>query len=590
MEKWSIIPAPSDSDPDRHLLLVKGDMTDVAKVIKKLGGLCGRPFPGTQGYDFSLYIHGFSAAVRQRVAKTLEALAPGAVAAPAPVAAPPPTPAPAPVPVLAPPPIPIPVPALAPPPVAISLAPPPISLRGPEPAAPSPVISLAPVPVPLPPPPAPVLAPPPAAMPAPVMPPSPAPAAASPAAAALASRPLWGAQEAFDAKRTFETLSVGAYNRFAHAAATSVVGSPGQMYQPLFVYGGAGVGKTHMLHAIGAALAKDKPAETLWLTSGASLARAVSCAVAEGRLMELEAFAAKCKGMLVDDIHLMAVTEKNQAALAKIFKVFFDNSLQVVITSIYPPKALGALEDALKISFAKGWSVDMKMPNPDIQKELVTGHIDRLEAGVTHDDIKLFLDKLTSSYPEFQRYVKRWLAFSKHRQARGQSAAAYEVLGVLFNPGPPSDNTEFPPDPVVDAAKSFVPPPPGSGALNLAVIVPKGMERYAPWVLSRFHDVGKSFLFEGTYRNVAIDIYDPEQPFGVPFQIGEACQRSGAQVCLVLGPSADSKLAARQSEFSHAVGHILNSLGVGMGWIPHKGSTYTQPFLLAHLDFMIQPR
>lgn len=581
MEKWSIIAAPSASDPERHLLLVKGDMTDVAKVIKKLGGLCGRPFPGAQGYDFSLYLHGFSAAVRQRVSKAMAALGPGAVvgveaeAAPAPVPTPTPPPilppvvAPAPV-SLAPPPTPL--PEIVIPPAVISLAPPP-------PAAPMPVLPSAPVPVPVP-----------APMPAPA--PAPAPmAAAAPAAQpapAVSNRPLWGAQEAFDAKRSFDSLSVGAYNRFAHAAATSVVGAPGQMYQPLFVYGGAGVGKTHMLHAIGSALAKGMAGETLWLTSGASLARAVGCAVAEGRLTELEAFAAKCKGLLVDDIHLLAVTDKNQAALAKLFKVFFDHSLQVVITSVYPPKALGALEDALKISFARGWSVDMKMPNPDIQKELVTGHIDRLEAGVTHDDIKMFLDKLAGAYPEFQRYVARWLAFAKHRQARGQSAAAYEVLGVLFNPGPPADNMEFPADPVLDAAKGFVPPAPGPDALNLAVVVPKGMERYAPWILSRFYEVGKTFLFGATYRNVALDSYDPEQPFGVPFQIGEACQRSGAQVCLVLGPSAESKLAARQAEFSHAVGHILNSLGVGMGWVPHKGSTYTQPHLLAHLDFMSQ--
>jgi chromosomal replication initiation ATPase DnaA len=525
MEKWSIVPSPSSSDPDRHLLLVKGDMKDVSLIIKKLGRLCGRPTAGVDGYDFSLYLHGFNSSVRERVSPVLEAMAPAALGQQTAVAAPP---LPASVPV-------------TPPPAPVPAAPPPI---------------------------------------------------ATPIARTVAapSRPLWGAQEVFNEKQTFETLSVGAYNRFAHAAAMSVVGAPGQMYQPLFIYGAPGVGKTHMLHAIGAALAKVMPGETLWLTTGSGMARAASCAMTEGKLSELEELAKKAKALLIDDIHLMAVTDQNQGALARLFKVFFDKNLQVVITSVYPPKALGALEEALKISFARGWSVDMKIPNPDVQKDLIQAHIDRLEAGITQDDVKLFQERMVGSYQDFQRYVRRWQTLAKHRQSRGQAAAAYEALGVLFNPGPPADGKETPSEPALDAAQGFTPPPPGPGALNLAVIVPKGRERYAPWLLSRFYEVGGKFLFQETYRNVAVDVYDPEQPFGVPFQIGEACQRCAAQACLILGPGPETKLAARSSEFSHAVGHILDSFGVAAGWIPLTGSTFTQPFLLAHLDFINQPR
>jgi hypothetical protein len=513
MEKWSITPAPSPDDSQRHRLEIKGDLYDVNKILKKLGAICGRPLPGEGEFNFLLFLSVPGQAVWEKVTKTLEDLGPGS------------------------------------------------AQRGGEPApAPAP----APAPTPMP-----------ALTPAPVM-----------AAAPLPTKPLFGSEDKLDEKRTFDTLLVGSYNRFAHAAATSAVGNPGKMYQPLFIFGNPGVGKTHMLNAIAGSLAKNGP---VWLTSGGALARAVSRAVQEKKFGELEAHAAKVKALLIDDVHLLAINESNQMGLAKLFKIMLDAGSQVVLTSLYPPRALSALEDALRISFAKGWSVDMKMPNPEVQKEMIVAYCDRFEMGFSQDDVKLFIDKAAGpNFPDFNRSAQRWKFFTKHRDAKGQPKGAYEVLGVLFNPGPPSDNSDVPTQAVLDAAKGYQPPAPAAGAMSLAVIVPKGAENHVPWLLKRFHEVGSTFMFQRSYRQVLVQSYDPEQPFGVAFQIAEACQRAGAEATLILGPQAETKLATRLNDFSHAVGHILNSFGLAMGFIPHKGCTHTMPMLHAHLDFHLQ--
>ncbi len=411
MEKWEIRPTPSADDPDRHVLLLQGGPSDVAALLKKFGALMGRPSPAkAEGFNLSLVLHRLKPAKRAKLDEWLTQAAPPPVAplvvsappAPASALVPPPTPMPRPAscrrprrcptsrrrrrrrcptsfrrrrrcPICAPP---------ATPPAPLSLQPaaePPSvpALKPLEPEKPV-LVSLTPEPVagaaPAPPPPPPE----------PVVegarrdgPPAPEPVA--PPAAGLAEFPL-----AVDLRAdwTLDTVLVGAYNRFAHAAAMSVVTSPGTMYNPLFLYGVPGTGKSHMLNAIGASLSKGLGGSVLLSTSGSRLSRAVNGALARKAMAEIETRVENSKALLMDDIHLMAISDQNKDALAAVFKSFFDRKLQVVITSLYPPKSLGALEGALKFSFSKGWSVDLKMPSPAIQKDIIMGAADRAGCGI----------------------------------------------------------------------------------------------------------------------------------------------------------------------------------------------------------------
>ncbi len=530
--------------------------------------------------------------------------------APAPLTPPPPAPAP-----LIPPP---PAPALTPPPPAIELSgipsasslPPPREILPPiplQPAAKEPLISLGPESAFTPPPPAPAMPtfspapqvnlPPVTAVPAMAAPPptevrmaTPAavnlePAAAlanDPQAASLAAAAAAALTDELRADWTFETLMVGAYNRFAHAAAMSVVTSPGSMYNPLFLYGVPGTGKSHFLYAIANAMSKGLGSASLMVTSGARLSRAVTAAAANGSMAVIDKKIADSKALFVDDIHLLAVTDQNKDLLAKVFKSFFDRSQQVVITSMYPPKALGALEEALRFTFDKGWSVDLKIPSPTVQRDLTSSVNDRAGTALNGDEIGQLADKLTMwGYQDLTLWVRRLALLRKMRTAAGQPSPLMDMLRIIYEPI--TIGSEAPP--VSTAGAKFTPPAAPPGAEPLAVIVPNGQEGLSAYAATLFQDAGAKNGFNCPYRYALVETYDSMQQVGVPFQVAHACQRAGVTRALIVGPGPNSPLAPRANEFGHAVRHILDSSGIATGWVPHSQVHLPAHYVNAHLDF-----
>jgi len=116
--------------------------------------------------------------------------------------------------------------------------------------------------------------------------------------------------------------------------------------------------------------------------------------------------------------------------------------------------------------------------------------------------------------------------------------------------------------------------------------VPKGSEALATWVAAGFHAAQTQYSIPTSYRHVLLQAYDASQPFGVPFQIADACHRAGARAVLVVGPPNDTPLAAKAGEFSHAVIHALEGLSIGCGWIAHRATMAPASYLRAHLDFV----
>jgi len=453
------------------------------------------------------------------------------------------------------------------------------ALKPPEPEVP-PLVSLAPpTPVPAAPPPAPAPA---APTPAPVSAAPPATVSVPPPAAGPVPYPL-----AVDLHSgwTLETMLVGAYNRFAHAAAMSVVTSPGTMYNPLFLYGVPGTGKSHMLNAIGAALSKGLGGAVLISTSGSRLSRAVNAAIARGAVAELDSRVANSKALLIDDIHLMALSDQNKDALAKVFKSFFDRKLQVVITSLYPPKSLGALEEALKFSFSKGWSVDLKMPSPATQKDLISAASDRAQTGLSEVEISTLHEKLSAwGYNDLTVWLKRVTVYKRSLEAAGKAVPLDEMFKSIYEPLL-AGATE-PPN-LTGAA--FTPPPAPPNAEPIAVIVPKGHDGLGAFAAAQFYDAGRKHGFPKIFRHVLWETYDPTVPFGIPFMIGELCARAGVTSALIVGPAPETPLGPRSAEFAHATRRILESFGVELAFIPFSSLKIEAHYLNAHLDLARLP-
>ena len=201
---------------------------------------------------------------------------------------------------------------------------------------------------------------------------------------------------------------------------------------------------------------------------------------------DIDARVANSKALLIDDIHLMALSDQNKEVLARVFKSFFDRKAQVVITSLYPPRSLGALEEALKFSFSKGWSVDLKMPSPTIQKDLISAASDRTGTGLSDVELGLLHEKLSTwGYNDLTVWLKRLTVYKKVHEASGRAVTLEDMLKLIYEPVLAGAT-----EPPNTAGATFNPPPAPAKAESIAVIVPKGQDGLGAFAAAQFYDAG----------------------------------------------------------------------------------------------------
>ena len=164
-------------------------------------------------------------------------------------------------------------------------------------------------------------------------------------------------------KYTFENFIIGSNNRFAHAAAVAVYENPGIKYNPLFIYGGVGLGKTHLMQAIGNAMYQANNDIKIVYCTGEVFANELVSAIMTDKN---ESFRKKYRNidlLLIDDIQFLAGKEKCQEEFFHTFNTLFESGKQIVLTSEKPPKEIPLLEDRLKTRFEMGLSVDIQTPD-----------------------------------------------------------------------------------------------------------------------------------------------------------------------------------------------------------------------------------
>lgn len=166
-------------------------------------------------------------------------------------------------------------------------------------------------------------------------------------------------------KYTFGTFIVGKSNELAHAAAKAVAARPGETYNPLFIYGGVGLGKTHLLQAIGHAMMQSNPNIKIVYVSSEKFTNDFVSAVKEGGLKEFKGRYRNTDLLLIDDIQFIGGKEQTQEEFFHTFNELHQAGKQVVMTADRPPKAIPALEDRLRSRFEWGMIADIS--NPDLE-------------------------------------------------------------------------------------------------------------------------------------------------------------------------------------------------------------------------------
>ena len=213
-------------------------------------------------------------------------------------------------------------------------------------------------------------------------------------------------------KYTFENFIIGSNNRFAHAAAYAVFENPGKKYNPLFIYGGVGLGKTHLMQAIGNAMYQANQNIKIVYCTGELFANELVSAIMSDKN---ESFRKKYRNidlLLIDDIQFLAGKEKCQEEFFHTFNTLFESGKQIVVTSEKPPKEIPLLEDRLKTRFEMGLSVDMQTPDYETRLAILRKKAER-ERYIINDDVLVKIaTKVKSNIRELEGVFNKLVAYT----------------------------------------------------------------------------------------------------------------------------------------------------------------------------------
>jgi chromosomal replication initiator protein len=283
---------------------------------------------------------------------------------------------------------------------------------------------------------------------------APARAAASVAVDAAPEAPVVpaGTESRLNERYTFETFVIGSSNRFAHAAAFAVAESPAKAYNPLFIYGGSGLGKTHLLHSIGHYSMGLYPGIRVRYVSSEEFTNDFINSIATNRTQQFQARYRDVDVLLIDDIQFLSGKDSTQEAFFHTFNTLHDHNKQVVITSDLAPRQLTGFEDRMRSRFEQGLITDVQIPDLETRIAILRKRAQNEQIQVPDDILEFMASKVSSNIRELEGTLIRVTAYASLTRAPVDLQLVQTVLKDLITLD--EDNVIAPGD-IIEAVAAY---------------------------------------------------------------------------------------------------------------------------------------
>ena len=231
---------------------------------------------------------------------------------------------------------------------------------------------------------------------------------------------------------TFDKFVVGSSNKFAHAAARAVADAPGQSYNPLFIYGESGLGKTHLLYSIADTVARNHPEFRIVYIKGETFTNELIRAIREGHNQEFRERYRSADLFLLDDVQFIAGKEQTQEEFFHTFNALYESKRQIVLTSDRPPKEMLRLEDRLKTRFEWGLLADVQPPDYETRMAIIKNKCIRMGVELPDFLLQLIAENITANVRQLEGVINKVLAYQQLMGSKVDKDTIVEAIRGVF--------------------------------------------------------------------------------------------------------------------------------------------------------------
>src|SRR5690625_2842640 len=242
-------------------------------------------------------------------------------------------------------------------------------------------------------------------------------------------------------KYTFDTFVVGAANRFAHAASLAVAEAPAKSYNPLFVYGGVGLGKTHLMHAIGHYVLEHHPDKNVMYLSSEKFTNEFINSIMENKAVNFRNKYRNVDILLVDDIQFLAGKEQTQEEFFHTFNTLHEENKQIIISSDRPPKEIPTLEDRLRSRFEWGLITDITPPDLETRIAILNKKAKAEGLDVPNEVMLYIANQIDTNIRELEGALIRVIAYSSLVNQDIDASLAADALKDIIPSNKPKEIT-----------------------------------------------------------------------------------------------------------------------------------------------------